>query len=112
MKNKFGAGIFVSHTLKRHGPLRKSHSVEIKQQDRDECRARFFLSAAAQLDLHPVAGDRLECELVWRDGSASVAVDVYAVHPKHPGAYVDVRGFDVLGLDQSQPESIRLRRFA
>jgi len=100
-----GAGCFISHAIQRHGPLRRSHDVRLTRFA-DE-RARFQLSQAAQLDLHPVVGDQLQCELEWRDGWVAISVVVYAVHPN---GFVDVRGIEPLN-DNDRPERARLRRW-
>lgn len=101
-----GAGVFVSHAITRHGPICRSHDVKLTKFA-DE-RARFQLDHAAQLDLHPVIGDKLQCDFSWPDGEFSTAVEVYAVHP---GGLVDVRGISPIH-ELDQPQRSRLRRYA
>ena len=106
MKTKtMGAGIFVSHALQRHGSLLRSCDVRLGRHA-DE-RARFELGHSAQLELHPVIGDRLECSLFWGDDEFMTAVDVYAVHPN---GFVDVRGVSPIH-EQDKPDRARLRRY-
>jgi hypothetical protein len=100
-----GAGIFVSHALQRHGALLRSCDVRLVRFAEE--RARFQLDHAAQLELHPAQGDRLECSLFWGDDEFMTAVDVYAVHP---GGFVDVHGVSPIH-ELDKPDRARLRRY-
>jgi len=102
-----GAGCFVSHAIQRHGPLLRSHDVTLMRFAEE--RARFRLGHAALLDLHPVVGDALQCDLEWKGGEwISVSVNVYATHP---GGFVDVNGLAQPINDNDRPERARLRRW-